>query len=551
MEASQQDAFIASLSPGGALDLRGTTITGDLLDRVLSRFHDPTLQAKKFGAIDFEAVKIAGRANFGGSRFTDDAIFYLAEFREAAEFADATFLKYATFEAATFTRDAFFGRAKFADEAYFQGVEFREVAGFGNAKFEGRTYFNNCIFRKNAFFSHATFSGPLEFAEALGDRSFDFGNAHFGVTPALGPLVSADKIDLSFASFDHPVIMEMAARQIDGRRVNWRSTAILRIRYAEIDLSDAFFEYPVAVTRRAEQFQGEYGAAVPEVYFDDVSPSVRLVSVRGVNAAHLLLIDLDLSSCLFSGAFHLDQIRMEGDCLFSVTPGGLQRIGLRLLRWTPRQTVLEEHHWRARGRVIDDETWHGWTGNPPGTVIPSATALSATYRQLRKSLEDSKNEPDAADFYYGEMEMRRHDPSRSRGERVLLSLYWATSGYGLRASRALGWLLTAMISTCTFLILWGIPNDSNDFTSTGKISGDNITITTRKPDRSELTNAYSDRLTAERLEDALQVTLNSVVFRSSGQDLTTAGSYIEMASRFSEPVLLGLAVLAIRGRVKR
>ncbi|XXZ47389.1 hypothetical protein AAGT00_00005 (plasmid) [Streptomyces cavourensis] len=41
------------------------------------------------------------------------------------------------------------------------------------------------------------------------------------------------------------------------------------------------------------------------------------------------------------------------------------------------------------------------------------------------------------------------------------------------------------------------------------------------------------------------------VFRSSGQDLTTAGTYSEMTSRLAEPVLLGLAVLAIRNRVKR
>ncbi|MFD0448956.1 hypothetical protein [Streptomyces rhizosphaericus] len=45
--------------------------------------------------------------------------------------------------------------------------------------------------------------------------------------------------------------------------------------------------------------------------------------------------------------------------------------------------------------------------------------------------------------------------------------------------------------------------------------------------------------------------VNSVVFRSSGQDLTTTGTYTEMASRPTEPVLLGLAALAIRGRVKR
>ncbi|MGW0623095.1 hypothetical protein ACWD3P_37145 [Streptomyces sp. NPDC002765] len=42
-----------------------------------------------------------------------------------------------------------------------------------------------------------------------------------------------------------------------------------------------------------------------------------------------------------------------------------------------------------------------------------------------------------------------------------------------------------------------------------------------------------------------------MVFRSSGQDLTTAGTYIEMASRLTDPILLGLAVLAVRNRVKR
>lgn len=42
--------------------------------------------------------------------------------------------------------------------------------------------------------------------------------------------------------------------------------------------------------------------------------------------------------------------------------------------------------------------------------------------------------------------------------------------------------------------------------------------------------------------------MNSVVFRTSGQELTTTGTYTEMASRPAEPVLLGLAALAIRGR---
>ncbi|WP_328792691.1 MULTISPECIES: hypothetical protein [unclassified Streptomyces] len=41
------------------------------------------------------------------------------------------------------------------------------------------------------------------------------------------------------------------------------------------------------------------------------------------------------------------------------------------------------------------------------------------------------------------------------------------------------------------------------------------------------------------------------MFRFSGQDLTTAGTYIEMASRLTEPIFLGRPILAIQNRVKR
>ncbi|MFC9915847.1 hypothetical protein [Streptomyces sp. NPDC127197] len=70
-------------------------------------------------------------------------------------------------------------------------------------------------------------------------------------------------------------------------------------------------------------------------------------------------------------------------------------------------------------------------------------------------------------------------------------------------------------------------------------------------DKEDPKNSTGNRFTMNRSEKSLNVTLNSVVFRSGGQDLTTTGGYIEMTSRFSEPILLGLAALAIRGRVKR
>jgi hypothetical protein len=61
-------------------------------------------------------------------------------------------------------------------------------------------------------------------------------------------------------------------------------------------------------------------------------------------------------------------------------------------------------------------------------------------------LEDATDAPGAGDFYYGEMEMRRHAApdsrrrgarfSRDRGGHLVLLRYWLLSGYALRASRA-------------------------------------------------------------------------------------------------------------------
>src|SRR5512132_3081652 len=73
------------------------------------------------------------------------------------------------------------------------------------------------------------------------------------------------------------------------------------------------------------------------------------------------------------------------------------------------------------------------TDNTPSVL--GAKRIAGLYRALRKDYEDSKNEPGAADFYYGEMEMRRLASATAWGERVILTLYWLVSGYGLRGMR--------------------------------------------------------------------------------------------------------------------
>ncbi len=278
----------------------------------------------------------------------------------------------------------------------------------------------------------------------------------------------------------------------------------------------------------------------------------KVLSLTGVDAAQLLLADVDLSRCRFAGAHHLDQIRREGVWRFGGPPPGVRwRYGTP--RWWSRRMVLgEERAWRSSSSS-PSAARRGWSipgedlGEAPGPVT-----LTSLYRQLRKSFEDAKDEPGAADFYYGEMEMRRHSAGLPRGERVLLHLYWVFSGYGMRASRALVWLGAAVATTVVLMMGIGLPDTSPRQLAIGTVPpvGSRITlpIGTQEP---ELTLPFGDRFTAERLDRSLRVVLNSVVFRSSGQDLTAWGTYTEMAARFTEPVLLGLAALAVRGRLKR
>jgi hypothetical protein len=343
-----------------------------------------------------------------------------------------------------------------------------------------------------------------------------------------------------------------AAAAVRCRRTRWASTAALRLRHATVDISDVILEYPVTISAHSRSFTKPGGEEMAEPGLTD--SRVRALSLRGVDAAHLVLTDIDLTECRFAGTVHLDQLRLEGRTAFARPPKGWWR--------SQRRTLAEEHHWRAAaagrpapGQDPTKREWQPGPRHPDPEHIPGPETLAAVYRQLRKALEDSKNEPGAADFYYGECEMRRHDKTKgtSRSERARLRVYWAISGYGLRAWRALTWLAVAMTATVVAMMLWGLPADDPKPTITGRQApaGQTLTLVTDTPDPVNPPGPLTDRLTTDRFEKALRTVVNSVVFRSSGQDLTTAGTYTEMASRFAEPVLLVLAPLAIRNRVRR
>lgn len=543
LSTTDRAAYLAGLLPGADLDHRGTSLSEELLTELLARLHDPATDRSRTGKVAFSGAEFAGEARFDGVEFGDEARFNGAKFTGDARFDGAQFEGTAGFGGTEFAGDAGFPKATFGRDAWFDGATFHEQARFRWVEFGGDAEFNQAKFGLDARFNGARFGGDARFFGAQFLRNAHFNRAAFTRASVMGPFVCVGELVLSEAVFDVAVTIEAATAGLVCRRTRWASTAALRLRYAGVDLSDAVLEYPVSIAAQSWPFV---------VIDEDVAghgltdPRVRVHSLRGVDAAHLVLTDVDLTECRFAGAVHLDQLQMEGRCVLATAPSGIRRRGPWPVRWTPRKTLAEEHHWRAAHDTAAD----GWTPADGESALDPG-ALAAVYRQLRKAFEDGKNEPGAADFYYGEMEMRRHDPATPRAERGLLALYWAVSGYGLRASRALGWLLVAMIATVSVMMLWGLPKDDPKPESTGTLTGRSITLRTDTPDPANPDEPYRKRLTSERFDKSLRVVINSVVFRSSGQGLTTIGTYTEMASRLSEPVLLGLALLAVRGRVKR
>ncbi|MDT0489738.1 pentapeptide repeat-containing protein [Streptomyces griseus] len=407
----------------------------------------------------------------------------------------------------------------------FEGAVFYEPADFTGVAFEGRPSFAYC-----SFLEHANFSG-----------------VDFGPTRDFGPIYCRTSISLRDAIFQAPVLMQIASSHLNCVGVRWESTAVLKFRGEIVDMERSVMQQPVAVSAASMPFFA--GRAPRGSLRVDSEPLVpRLLSISGVDASQLTITDFDLSECVFTGAFNLDQISLGGENDFGDSPSGVHWKGIIPRRFSSRRVIAEEHYWRS-DRAESRGIRSPWKSNPTDVLVVNhgPRHVGANYRQLRKAMEESKNEPDAADFYYGEMEMRRCDPGRPKAERALVALYWAVSGYGLRATRALVALVMAMMVTCFLLVGFGIPMED----PLQEVRSDGAARMVIETPDAELTNAIRDRFSFERSEKAIKVTLDSVVFRSGGQNLTQFGSYVEMISRVVGPLLLALCLLALRSRIKR
>jgi uncharacterized protein YjbI with pentapeptide repeats len=491
-----------------------------------------------------EAVFVRG-ASFAKASFSKSAWFVRAQFRKLATFTAANF-EYCTFNAAQFDGDSAFLQAVINRNAQFVGTQFCGHAEFSFVQIKENAFFNSYYphgedtrFEKGANFNQARF-GNANFSRAIFARFPGFSQVHVsgGASFALAQFLDSGTMTmgvegaLSFrkSSFSGNVVIRAAALRLECDGTTFSGAAALELRYSEILLDESVFDKPSIVSTTAIKFANEEYPC-----FESAAPQAQLLSVQRVDVSNLVLRDLDLSRCLFSETHNLSALRIEGPLRFASVPPPcrLHLLGrdVPLRRWMPRATLVEEHQLRAASsepghhRRLECPGWNQpayqlptWVTQQSWPAVPTLTAeaLTAVYRDLRGGLEDQKNAPGAADFYYGEMEMRRLSQP-PLPDRFVLWVYWLISGYGLRASRALIAFALAVLAFSVPFWVWGLHHPSG----------------------------YSAAL-LQSFESATSVLRSPPV----GQ-LSSVGQVLDGVLRLLGGGLLALALFSLRGRIKR
>jgi uncharacterized protein YjbI with pentapeptide repeats len=493
---------LQAVREGGVLDGRGVVFDGDLM-RELSDALWPGDSRRVLSSPLFTDAIFQTSASFQGVRFEGVACFYKVRFEEEAMFDNAEFMGPAVFTGSQFMSDrswATFYRARFLQEALFNGchfhgeTQFTEVAVTGTANFYGAMFDRKVSFTKSEFhrdvvFTETDFSGVVTFEEASFPSAPDFERAAFRSHVIFGQEgLSATALRFASVTFDRGVSLLAKSTDLIFDGCTFGGASIV--------------------------------AGLP-------GKKTRVLSVRATDVGNLLLSKMDLRPCRFAEAHNLDRLRFEATEPFASMPHGFQ-FGLCwpfIWRWTDRRAIAEELVWHNQHTA--GLKWAGWGAREndminaaPGEAALDPDDIARIYRALRKGREDNKDEAGASDYYYGEMEMRRKRRKGTMGlaETWVLFLFWLFSGYALRAGRALVSLVALVLLYSWLFETFGFSRSQPYFRGL-LFSAETAT---------NLLGGSVQQLPLNPTGDLLQVTL-----------------------RILGPLLLGLAVLSLRGRIMR
>jgi uncharacterized protein YjbI with pentapeptide repeats len=327
----------------------------------------------------------------------------------------------------------------------------------------------------------------------------------------LGPC-EVQSMRLNRASFSVRTHMDFVAAFVDLSGATFEQGGLLEVDGAKVDLKQLSLGGPFRVSGKLE------AKGTPEI-----------LSLLNADAGEMSFARVNMSKCSFYGAHGLGNVNIEATVQLSRSPwwAGRRKLIADELAWRRAAGRLHSTGWNVDG----DEAAGPMKGGklpvalpvlvahrPPVNSYPplEASQVASMYRELRRSLESKSDMPGAADFYYGEMEMRRWSKQSGIGERILVGAYWLLSGYGLRPLRALlAW---------TAVVIFGV----FEMKAGGFVSG-----------------CYSP---CRALIFSVRASLPGI---STTEQLTPVGQAIEIVIRVLGPMMLALFLISIRAKLMR
>jgi uncharacterized protein YjbI with pentapeptide repeats len=512
----------------------------------------------------FERVNLKMKAEFRGATFGDRCRFAYARFK-SSQFFDARFGSDASFARVNFTASAKFHssrfgpRANFAEAQFpvtvdFAGADFGEKLQMVSVRFAGSPAFVGASFGTRARLTRWRVAGTLVMRAArfLGEMSLHglrvegdaiFEHAHFYGYVDLGEITIGgagyfDGVGFTSATRVGPIA---SAQELRMGSLMTHSACLLELSAPRVDLSDSRFLAParIALARGdavLDRVDPDSRLVITAPTAPDADHPARLVSVRGADLGTFVVSGLDVRALRFEGAEGIDGMKIESGASFEPSPRGLR---------THREAIAEEHRLRNEGHGgggwLPAACENSETGEGPA-VTAGKRELARIYRGLRKAREDAHDRPGSADFYYGEMEMRRLE-ARERigkggemgawffnaGSLLLLELYRLIGGYGVRPSRPLLLFAALALGTAAF------------------VEGDSLIHV-------EVARQGNLPLLADvGFEQSLVFVLRSALLlpTSAGLALSTSAEWIQIGARLLGPLLIGLFAFGLRARVHR
>ncbi len=515
-KAARQSHFESLAKTGRTLSLRGHSVLQELWDEIVSSAL--FVNGGTRTAMSFDGAEISARIRLNGVRFESTLDFLGAELYEHIE------LRGCTFASGLSAKHMFEngGALNCPESTFLSDVDVsytkadRVSTGFEKCRFQGSftadgvdsgLLLSKSEFLADASFKHSKgvlilkeckFHGQLDLshsgASILGERLIAQSSSRIG--PCESPTMYFPN-----ATFASRVHLSVATSQVDLSGAVLNEGGLLEVGGGRISLNQLRLGGPLRVSG------GLPGTAAPEV-----------TGLFNADAGRMSFARVDMTRCSFYGAHGLGAVDIEPTVAFPYSP----RLPFK------RRCIADEFSWRIANRhrrwsldgvqVGPSDSAARTRGEKPKIQLPSldSSQVAALYRELRRSLESKSDMPGAADFYYGEMEMRRQDTRSSLLDRTLITLYGLVSGYGLRPLRALvAWVLLIAFGGC-LVSLGGF--------------------------------AEGDSSAARAFLFSARASLPGV---STVERLTMFGQTVETVLRILGPVLAALFLVALRARVMR